>query len=69
MQAQSSRPKKRKSLRKNTSYDAQIVKIDHPFLHSSPFYPTPKILCFTVVFNRPDTRKSAPYRGGIYIPM
>jgi len=38
----------------------------HPFLYSSPFYPTPKILCFTMLFNRPDTPKSAPSRGSIH---
>jgi len=27
------------------------------FLLCSPFYPTPKILCFTILFNRPDTPK------------
>ena len=43
-------------LRENT-YDAQIVKTGPPFLHSSPFYSTPKVLCFTMLFNRPDTPK------------
>jgi len=46
--------------------------VDHedwstPHLHNSPFYPTPKILCFTMLFNHPDTQ-SAPSCGGMY-PM
>ena len=28
----------------------------HPFFHSSPFYLTTKILCFTMLFNQPDIR-------------
>ena len=36
----------------------------HPFLHSSSlFYRTPKILCFTMLFNRPDIPKSDHFRG------
>jgi len=56
-------------LHKNTTYDVKIVKISPPiFLHSSPFYSTPKILCFTMLFNWLDTTKSAPPLGGIYTP-
>ena len=40
----------------------------HLFLHSSTFYQTHKVLCFTMLFNWPDTPKSAPSYGGIYIP-
>jgi len=39
----------------------------HPFLHSSPFYSTPQILCFAVFINWPDTSKTAASRGGIYM--
>ena len=40
------------------SYNVQIIEIGPPiFLHSSPFYPTLKTLCFTILFNQPDTRK------------
>ena len=49
MQVQSLWPLKGNLLRKNTSYVC--------FLHSSPFYPTLKILCFTMLFNQPDTPK------------
>jgi len=40
----------------------------HQFLHSSPFYPTPNILCITTLFNPPYTPKSAPSRGDIHTP-
>jgi len=50
-----------------TSYGIKIVKVGPPvffkigppvfFLHSSPFYPVPKILCFTMLFNWPDSPK------------
>jgi len=44
-----------------------VVVSVHPFLHSSPFYPTPKILRFTMLFNRPDPQKSAyPESIGLY---
>jgi len=33
----------------------------HLLWHTSPFYPTHKILCFTTLFNRPDTLKSDCY--------
>jgi len=37
------------------------------FLYSSPLLPNPpQILCFTMLFNRPHTIRSAPARGGIY---
>jgi len=43
------------SFRGNTSYDAEVGP---PVLHSSPFFqPCPQILCFTMLFNRPDTPK------------
>ena len=72
-QVQSPRPPKGNSLHKNMSYDVQIVKIGSPVfctMHSLPFYPSPKILCFTILFsNQLDTVKSALSRGDIYISI
>jgi len=64
-------PKRQLQLRKNTSYDVLIVKIGPPFfLHKSVFYPSSKILCFTMLFNRPDTPKVIPFLWGhLYIPI
>jgi len=57
MQVKSFRPHERQLLeQKNTSH---VVKIGPPFFHSSPFYPTPKILCFTLLFNWSDISTSA----------
>jgi len=44
------------SLLKNTLCNVQMVTIGPPFFHSSLFYSAPKILCFTVLFNRPVAR-------------
>jgi len=45
-----------------------LLMIGPHVLHSSPFYPTRKILCFAVLFNQADTPKCAISRRGIYIP-
>jgi len=37
----------------------------YPFLHSSPFYPAPTILCFAMLFNWLDTPK-VPFTVGTY---
>jgi len=39
--------------------------VKHAFFHSSAFYPTPKILYFSMLFNRPDTLK-AQLPMGVY---
>lgn len=41
----------------------------HQFLHSSSFYPISKILCFTMLLNRPDTLKITPSRVGSWTPI
>jgi len=56
-QVQSPRPPKGNSLRKNTSSTYRSPKSVHPFLHSSPFYPTHKILHVYTVYMQ--TRRSA----------
>jgi len=46
----------------------QIVNIGPLIcLHSSHFYPTPKVLCFITLFNRPDTPR-VPLSMGVSIP-
>jgi len=63
---QSMRPIKGDSLRKNTSYE--IVKTGrHPFLRSTSFYPSSRILCFIMLFNRPHTQK-CPFPWGHLSP-
>ena len=56
-QVQSPRPPKGNSLSKNTSSTYRSPKSVHPFLHSSPFYPTHKILHVYTVYMQ--TRRSA----------
>jgi len=42
----------------SVSYDVQITKIGPAvFLHSSHFYPSHKMLCFTMLFSQSDTPK------------
>jgi len=42
----------------------------HLFLHSSPFfYPNPKIICSTMLFNGPDTPQNCPLLVGIWTPF
>jgi len=43
------------------------LHITPPFLHRSPFHPTPKMLCFTMLFSPSDTAKNAHFHDGIYI--
>jgi len=59
----SSRSPKGTSLRRNTSYEYRLLRSVHPFLHSSSFYPTLKILCFTMLFSRAavGTEFQSPY--------
>ena len=71
---QSSNPPNGNSFSKSTSYDVQIVKTGPTaFCTAHPFLPPPppkKILCFTMLFNRPDsqTPKSVRSRSLIYTP-
>jgi len=60
MLVQSSRPPKGKSFLKNMSYDVQIIKkpVQPVFRTAHPFNLTsPQILCFIMLFDRPDTQK------------
>jgi len=52
-----SRPPKGNCVRKNTSYDVEIVKIGAPVFTQLTRLPNPKILYFTMLFNRSDTPK------------
>jgi len=67
-QEQPSGPPKDNSLHK-TRYDTTYSSLRsvHQLFAQLTLYPTPKILCFTMVFNRPNT-KSALTHCGIYIP-
>jgi len=62
---QSSRPPKSNCLHRNTSYDDDMQIV---FLHRSPFYRTPKILCFIMFFHLARYPKSAPSIAGASTP-
>ena len=44
----------------------RLVRSARPFLHSSHFYQTTKIVGFTLLFNRPENQKSNPSSVCIY---
>jgi len=66
MQVQALQPQKANPCVKTGHMTCRSLRSFQLFLHHSSFYPTHKILCFTMLFNRPDTPKSAPSSGGIY---
>jgi len=64
MRVRSPWPRKGNSLHKNTSDDVQIFANGPPVLYiAHPFTQPLKVLCFTILFNWPDTPKSTLSMG------
>ena len=68
MQAPSLQPAKGNDVRRNASYDVQMIKVSPSVLCSAhSFIQFPKSI--TVHFNQPESPKSAPFRSSLSIPM
>jgi len=68
MQAPSLQPAKGNDVRRNASYDVQMIKVSPSVLCSAhSFIQFPK--SFTVHFNQADSPKSAPSRSSLWISM
>jgi len=63
-QVQSSLPQKATPCAKRCHTTYRPLRSVHSFFVQLIFYPTPKILCFTMIFNWSDITKSAHYGGG-----
>ena len=68
-QVQSSRPQKATPCTKARRTMYRSLRSLQLFLHISPFCPTPKIICFAMLFNGPDIPKGAPSRRCMYISV
>jgi len=60
------------AFRGNTSYYTtyrSLWSVQPFFFHNSTFYTIPKILCFSISFNRPGIPQKCPFLWGIWFSI